>query len=213
MTYLKYLSVSQAQAFDKAAQEKLGIPSLILMENAGRSVAEEALKMLGNKKRVAIICGAGNNGGDGLVAARHLVNARKKVDVYLIGDVFKLKPDPKINFDILKKMKIKIIYFKNIKKLNQIKKSDLIIDAIFGIGLKLLVRSPVTDIINFINLSGKPVLAVDVPSGLDADSGQVLETAVKATETITFVAPKKGFYRAGAKKFCGEIIVRDIGIS
>ena len=80
---MRSISVKEAQAFDCFAQEKLGIPSLILMENAGRSVAEEALKMLGTMKRVAIVCGVGNNGGDGLVAARHLLNAGIKVKVYL----------------------------------------------------------------------------------------------------------------------------------
>ena len=209
----KLISVSQAQAFDKFAQEKLGVPSLILMENAGRSVAEEALKMLGRKKRVAIICGVGNNGGDGLVAARHLLNANKNVDVYLVGNILKLKPDPKINLEILQKMKIKIKYFKSIKDLKQIKKSDLIIDAIFGIGLKSEVKSPITDVISFVNLSNRPILAVDVPSGLDADGGKALGVAVKATQTITFVAPKKGFYKASAKKFCQKIIVKDIGIA
>jgi hydroxyethylthiazole kinase-like uncharacterized protein yjeF len=213
VNYLKYLSVSQAQAFDRKAQKTLGIPSLILMENAGRSVAEEAVKMLRSKKRVAVICGVGNNGGDGMVAARHLLNARKKVDVYLVGKIFKLKPDPKINFGILKKMKIKIKLVKGIKDLAEIKSVDLIIDAIFGIGLRSEVRSPMIEVIKFINLCDRPVLSVDVPSGIDADCGRVLGAAIKANKTVTFVAPKRGFFQTGANKFCGKVIVRDIGIT
>ena len=94
---MKRFSITEAQAFDWYARQKLGLCSLILMENAGRSVAEEALKMLRGKKRVTIVCGVGNNGGDGLVAARHLINAGKKVQIILIGNVSKLKPDPKTN--------------------------------------------------------------------------------------------------------------------
>lgn len=204
---MRSISVSQAQAFDRYAQEELGIPSIILMENAGRSVAEEALKMLRNKKRVAVVCGVGNNGGDGLVAARHLLNAGVKVKVYLIGKISKLKPDPKLNLEILVRMGQKILRFPSL-----IKGSDLIIDAIFGIGLKSEVRGHYAQIIGFLNKTGKPILSVDVPSGLDADSGKILGVAIKAKETVTFVASKKGFSNGRGPKHCGKIVVRDIGI-
>ncbi len=204
---MRSLSVSQAQAFDRHAQVKLGIPSIILMENAGRGVAEEVLKMLRGKKKVVIICGAGNNGGDGLVAARHLLNAGIKVKVCLMGKISKLKPDPKINLEILVRMEQKILKFPN-----AIEGSDLIIDAMFGIGLKSEVREPYAQIIDFLNKTGKPILAVDVPSGLDADTGKILGVAVRAKRTVTFVAPKKGFFRADGPKCCGRIVVRDIGV-
>lgn len=218
---MRGMSVAQAQAFDRFAQEKLGVPSLILMENAGRSAAEEAIKMLkglrgrGTKGTVAIICGAGNNGGDGLVAARHLLSAGKKVRVFLIGKVSKLKPDPEQNFSILEKMGCDIIKSEGDEEFilrfpGLIKKTDLIIDAIFGIGLSSAVRSPIFEVIEAMNKSKKPVLSVDVPSGLDADSGRVLGAAVRATRTVTFVASKKGFRKA--RRYCGRIVVRDIGI-
>ena len=212
MSRIKYISVVQAQAFDRFAQEKLGIPSLILMENAGRSVAEEALKMLGKKEKAAVICGVGNNGGDGLVAARHLLNAGKKVSVYLIGEISKLKLDPKTNLNILKKMGQEIYFWKPRRYCRRIPKTDLIIDAIFGIGLNSEIREPYASIIRFINAARRPVLAVDVPSGLNADTGEVLGVAVKAKRTVTFVAPKKGFSRRYGPKCCGKVIVRDIGI-
>lgn len=206
---MRSISIAQAQAFDRYAQEKLGIPSIILMENAGRGVAEEAIRMVRGKGyegrgKIAVICGVGNNGGDGLVAARHLLNAGIKVSVYLLGNISKLKADPKTNYNILRKMGTARILRKFPKH------CDLIIDAIFGIGLKSDVRSPMSEVIDLMNNSCKPILAVDVPSGLDADTGKVLGVAVKAKRTVTFVANKKGF--AKAKKYCGKIVVRDIGI-
>ena len=209
---MRSVTVAQAQAFDKLAQERFGIPSLILMENAGRSVAEEALKMLRGKNKAAIICGMGNNGGDGLVAARHLLNAGVDAKVYLLGESSKIKADPKINLSILVKMKQKIIKVGSLKDLSGINKSDLVIDAIFGIGLRSEVRSPYSEVISFINRSGKPVLAVDVPSGLDADTGKVLGAAIKARKTVTFIAPKRGFLRNYGPRHCGKVVVREIGI-
>ncbi|MEE8637637.1 MAG: NAD(P)H-hydrate epimerase, partial [Candidatus Margulisiibacteriota bacterium] len=185
---MRTISVAQAKKFDRLAQEKLGIPSLILMENAGRGVAEEAIKMLRSRKRVAIVCGVGNNGGDGLVSARHLLNAGINVKVYLIGKASKLKPDPGTNLNILKRMKQKIVKLRSAKDLRDMRKSDLIIDAIFGIGLKSNVRSPMSEVIDIMNKSKRPLLSVDVPSGLDADTGKVLGVAVRARRTVTFVA-------------------------
>jgi len=207
---VKVFTIKQAQKFDRYAQEALGIPSLILMENAGRSVAEVALTMLGKKKNVLVVCGVGNNGGDGFVAARHLLNAGKKVDVFVVGDPAKLKPDPKINFSVLQKIKSRNLrvefsvpgYFTSY---------NLIIDAIFGIGLQAEVRGSVSNVIKLMNKSRRPILAVDVPSGLSADTGQVLGVAVKAKTTVTFVANKKGF--AKAQKYCGRVVVRDIGVT
>jgi NAD(P)H-hydrate epimerase len=209
---MRSITVAEAQAFDQLAEERLGIPSLILMENAGRSVAEEALKMLHGKKKAAIICGAGNNGGDGFVAARHLLNAGIDIKVYLVGESSKLKAGPKINLNILMKMKQKVVKLRALRDLNGINNFDLVIDAIFGIGLKSEVRSPSSEVINLLNRSGKPILAVDVPSGLDADTGKVLGAAIKARKTVTFVAPKRGFSRNCGPRYCGKVIIRDIGI-
>jgi len=207
------ISTRQAQAFDRYAQDKLGIPSIILMENAGRSVAEEAIKM-GTKGLgfVAVVCGTGNNGGDGFVAARHLLNTGIKVNVFIIGSRSKLKNDPKINLNILLKMGQRVKWVRSVKDLKGIKRSDLIIDALFGIGLNSSVSGIYFDAINILNNSGIPILSVDVPSGLDADNGKVLGAAVRAKRTVTFIAPKKGFFRTDGPAHCGKIIVRDIGI-
>jgi NAD(P)H-hydrate epimerase len=205
---IRPISIQQAQAFDKQAQEKLGIPSIILMENAGRSVAEEAMKMrlaTGDRRQatIAIVCGTGNNGGDGLVAARHLINAGMRVNVYLVGPKSKLKNDPRINLNILLKMGRKIKWVKSVKDLSGITKSKLIIDALFGIGLNSPVKGFYLEVINAMNKSNVPILSIDVPSGLNADTGKALGAAVQAKKIVTFVAPKKGLPKA---------TVRDIGI-
>lgn len=203
---MRTISVQQAQAFDRHAQQKLGIPSLILMENAGRGVAEEALRLVKGRGPVVIVCGTGNNGGDGLVAARHLLNAGFRVEIMIIGRLSKLKPDPSTNYLILKKMK----RAKFVRRLpNQ---AGLIIDALFGLGLNSDIREPYASVIRRINAHKAPVLAVDVPSGLNADTGKVLGIAVKAKRTVTFVAPKRGFFKADGPEYCGRIVVRDIGI-
>ncbi len=216
---MRSLSVRQAQAFDRYAQEKLGVPSVVLMENAGRSVAEEAIQMLkgtrgAGRGTVAIVCGVGNNGGDGLVAARHLINAGVKVKAFVIGKISKLKPDPRTNYDILKQMGQRIIFCEGAATFSRMfpRNANLVIDALFGIGFRSKVQGPISDVIDYLNQSKIPILAVDVPSGLDADTGKVLGTAVRAKTTVTFVANKKGFLKSGAKNYCGRIVVRDIGI-
>jgi len=177
------------------------------MENAGRNTAKIASQMTSGKN-IIIVCGKGNNGGDGLVAARHLINLGYHPSLFLISSSQFLKGDPKINFDILAKMKAS--FEKDLSKLNE---ADLIIDAIFGIGLSSDVKEPYESVIGQINSAGKPVLSVDVPSGLDATTGKILGCVVNATKTITFVAAKTGFYKNDGSKVCGEIVVADIGIT
>lgn len=208
------ISVRQAQLFDKFAQEKLGIPSIVLMENAGRGVSDEAIRVVGLQggSAVAIVCGTGNNGGDGFVAARHLINAGCRVGVFIVGLKAKIKNDPKLNLNILQKMGQRIKFVRSKRDLRDIMKSNLIIDALFGIGLNSPITGLYRDVIEMINDSCVPVLSVDVPSGLDADTGKVLGAALRANKTVTFIAPKKGFFKADGPVQCGKIIVRDIGI-
>jgi len=207
---MKALSVKEMQELDKIAIEEIGIPSLILMENAGRCVAEVAMDMLKglSNKKVAIFCGRGNNGGDGFVAARHLLNKGIDIEVFLIGKIKDLKDDPKINASILKNLGVEI---KEITAPVEIDVS-LIIDAIFGIGLKGEVTSPIKEIIDDINKKGLEVLSVDIPSGLDGDRGIALGTSIKATKTLTIQFPKKGFYINHGPEYTGEILIADIGL-
>lgn len=214
---MKFVSSLKMRGIDRLASERFGIPSLILMENAGRSVASEAEKMFKNKlSSIAIICGYGNNGGDGFVAGRHLVNKGYKVNIYLVGKSKKMSDSTKINFNILNKMKIKI---RKINRQGQIlslarmlKKAQLIIDAIFGIGIKGELDKFYCQLIQAINNFRVPILSVDIPSGLDADRGVALPVAIKAKKTVTMGLMKKGFLNTVAKKFLGKVVIGNISL-
>ncbi|MDP2943940.1 MAG: NAD(P)H-hydrate epimerase [Candidatus Omnitrophota bacterium] len=209
------LTAKKAKDIDIKASDKFNISTLVLMENAGRAVAEEAMKMLRGKASVAIFCGKGNNGGDGFVAARHLLTRGIKPDIFLAGYICDVQNEAKVNLDILLKLKQKIteVDEENLHLVkNKIYKYTLIIDALLGIGLSGEVRGVFRDLIGIINLSKAKVLAVDIPSGLDATTGEVLGCCVKADKTITFVAKKRGMVVGGGPKYCGRVVVKDLGI-
>ncbi|MFH1776893.1 MAG: NAD(P)H-hydrate epimerase [Candidatus Omnitrophota bacterium] len=212
---MKIVSSKHMKQLDLTAQEKFGIPSLILMENAGLRAADIALAMLKNKKRpkAAVFCGQGNNGGDGLVVVRHLINKGIKASVGIAGDLNKMTQDAVINRNILLKMGqcLENISAKNVMGICA-KNIDLIIDGIFGIGYKGIVKEPFYSIIKCINLTGLPVLSLDIPSGLDADSGKVENIAVYAKQTVTFGYLKKGMLINQGKVYCGRISVVDISL-
>jgi len=189
------------QEMDRRAIEEAGIPSSVLMENAGRYVAETAA----TGKKVAIFCGTGNNGGDGFVAARYLKESGAEVSVYVVGKKARIKGDAKVN---LEKMGLEAKEIGVPVELDV----DLIIDAIFGIGLKGEVKEPARAIIKDLNAKSIPVISVDVPSGLDADTGEALGEAIKATKTVTMQIAKNGFYRGEGPRYTGEVIVANIGI-
>ncbi len=204
---------------DRKAIEEYEIPGIILMENAGRNVVEEVLKMISgtDKARVAIFCGKGNNGGDGFVIARHLYNKGVDVSIYLTTEVSRVLSDgdASTNLQILLNMNLEVKELQE-KHIGEVGKDlcnyNVIVDAIFGTGLKGDVREPSSALIAKINESGIPVVSVDIPSGLSCDDGVVLGIAVKATKTVTFVAAKTGFYQECGKEYTGELIVSDISV-
>lgn len=210
------LTAEQALKIDNHAKEKLGISPLVLMENAGRAVARAALGLIDKNKSkgIAVFCGKGNNAGDGFVAARHLVTAGEKVDVYLLASGGRIRNEAEANLNILKKLSDSIFQVKNLENLASIKLEDyaLIVDAMLGIGLKGEVQGLFKHAISLINSSPVPVLAVDIPSGLDATTGQVHGIAVYAHSTITFVANKQGLLIGRGPKYSGKIIIQDLGI-
>lgn len=210
------VTVRQIQKLDKLAIEKYGVPSLVLMENAGRQVALEVLKSLKRVKnpRVCIICGSGNNAGDGFVIARHLINAGIKTSVFLVGKSSQLKNDAAVNYRILEKIRhpIKEIGLKGALPLGDIRKADIIIDALFGVGLNREVLDPFRSVIDAINENGKKVISVDIPSGLNGTTGAIYGTCVKADKTVTFTFLKKGFLKGQGPKHVGKVVVVDIGI-
>ena len=206
------------QEIDKLAIEKFGIPSIILMENAGHGASRVAFDMLPKKKtkRVVCVCGKGNNGGDGFVCARHLINKGIDTDIFLIGDPAELKKDAKINYNILKKMGKTIKPLKVKKDFYALKakfaRTGLLIDAIFGIGLSGRVKEPYREIIDLMNQSKIPILAIDVPSGLDATGGSALGSCIKARKTVTFAMAKTGFFKNQGPSHIGKLITVDISI-
>lgn len=209
-----YVSASQMKALD-IKTIKSGIPADVLMENAGKKASQTALTMIKKPGKILSLCGKGNNGGDGFVCSRYLINKGFQVETVIFDDPEKMSDESKQNYKKIKVLDAKIYKFDlDFNKLNKkIQEADLIIDAIFGIGLSGKVRHPFDKIITSINQSKKTVLALDIPSGLDATSGKVLGNCVKADKTVTFAFAKIGFIKNDGPNFVGKVIVADIGIT
>jgi NAD(P)H-hydrate epimerase len=212
----RLFSSRQAKEFDLRVREKLGLSTLALMENAGRAVSEEVLRFVkGKTNNVAIFCGKGNNGGDGFCAARHLLARGLYPDIYLAGCASEVRGEAEVNLKALLKLKQKIIELDvgNLGLLRaRVSHYHVIVDALFGVGLKGLVRGISCAVIPLLNASGAHILAVDIPSGLDADTGKVLGCCVRADTTLTFVAKKLGMVRGSGPEHCGKIKVDSLGI-
>lgn len=216
----KALTRKEMRELDRKAIEEYKIPGIILMENAGRDVAEEILQMIDDphQAKVAILCGKGNNGGDGFVVARHLHNHSIHVDVFLIARVSDILKDGDAgtNLQILLNMKIPVKEILDIPVVNSILKElngyHILADALFGTGLSGDVREPFKTLIGGVNNLNKPIISVDIPSGLDCNTGKVLGAAIKATKTVTFAIAKKGFYLNDGPGYTGKITVSDISI-
>ena len=202
---------------DKA--EEYGISKLLLMENAGARLAIEIIKKFEDieNKNIIIVCGSGNNGGDGMVCARHLCNYSKSISLFLLtsGELIKTK-ESKINWQIIKQIKnISVYEYKNEKEFyfefrELIKSADIIIDSIFGTGLKGGIKNPAGQIIEIINNSSSFKVAVDIPSGIEPKNGIILDKCVKANMTVTFHKPKPGINNK--TNITGEVITVPIGI-
>jgi NAD(P)H-hydrate epimerase len=210
-----FLTRNQVRAIDRRAIDEFGVPGVVLMENAGRGAAEVLLS-LGARGAVVICCGKGNNGGDGFVIARHLDNRSVPVRVLLFADPATLSGDAALNHGILRRsgMVIDVRAGPAIDEdalRQELAAAEWIVDALFGTGLTGAVRPPFDRVIAAVNASGAKVLAVDIPSGLDCDTGQPLGPTVRAQHTVTFVAEKKGFANPAAREWTGVVHVADIG--
>ncbi|MBX3397877.1 MAG: NAD(P)H-hydrate epimerase [Gemmataceae bacterium] len=199
-----HLSRKQVRELDRRAIEEYGIPGIVLMENAGRGCAELLMRWNRDRAPTAILCGPGNNGGDGFVIARHLDIAGWPVELFLV-DGF-LPPDAETNFEIATKIGLTIRPIRDWTP-----GAGWIVDALFGTGLSRGLGKPLDQFVESINASGLPVFAVDIPSGLDCDTGEPLGPTVRANHTATFVAPKLGFMNHQAREWTGEVHVVDIG--
>ncbi|MCD8181326.1 MAG: NAD(P)H-hydrate dehydratase [Firmicutes bacterium] len=211
---MKACFASEMRGVDRAASEIGGIPSIVLMENAAIACVNELKKDFADlaDKSAAVFCGKGNNGGDGFAIARHLHNMGVNVSVYLVCGR-ELKGDAKINFDIINKMNIEIDVICDTENLKYIIRSnDIIIDAVYGTGIHGTVGGISYDVINEINENAKYIMSVDVPSGINSDSGEICGICIKADKTVTFAAYKVGMLMFPAADYTGEVTVADISI-
>ncbi len=211
-----YLTCRQLRELDRQAIEVYGIPSAVLMENAGRGAAEILLQ-LGINGKVVICCGKGNNGGDGLVIARHLDAANVAVEIILVGPPEQLSGDAALQLHIVRQAQIPTFYATHAELTDawfpdRIAGADWVVDALFGTGLSGPLRPPFDAVVQAINASAARKLVVDIPSGLDGDTGQPLGETVRADHTVTFVALKAGFAKPGADTWLRKVHVVPIGL-
>lgn len=206
---IPYVTRDQMIEIDRLMIDEFDIPLLLMMENAGIHLADLACDLynLHNSKiQVLLLCGAGNNGGGGMAAARHLFNRGISVIVAFTGNEDKFKPAPAQQFRILKQMDVNIV--KNFTN----HKIDLIIDALIGYGLKGAPRGKTSQWIRSANQSGLPIISLDIPSGFNADTGEALGECIRANATLTLALPKIGMKLKSARQFTGEIYIADISV-
>ena len=215
------MSRDEVRAVDRWAIEQVGAPGVVLMENAGRSCAERVKERLQGVEapKVCVFCGTGNNGGDGYVIARHLLNADFGITVVICGRREKVAGDARVNLDILERLGHSVDLIGPdepdvaLRVREAAGRSDMIVDALFGTGLQGPLRGDYRILIETINSLEIPILAVDIPSGLDCDTGQPLGAAIRAACTVTFVAVKKGFeVGPDAADYTGQVYVASIGV-
>jgi len=217
----KVATSDEMRACDQIAIQRIGIPGVVLMENASRGVVDAIQNECGRIEgmNVFIFCGKGNNGGDGLAVARHLYDRGAKVYVLLTGRKSELKGDAKINLDIIEKMikgkdegtVLELHEIINKGQLRRLGKADLIVDALLGTGMKGNVEGVMKDIIEWMNNSGIKTVAVDIPSGVNSDTGEVSNIAVKADFTVTMALRKRGLLLGKGREHSGKVYVADIG--
>lgn len=215
---MKIVSADEMKNIDRRASEEYEIPSLLLMENAGLRVVEAVENLLENcpRRRVVVVAGKGNNGGDGLVVARHLFNSGAAVEVFLLGEPDEMTPDTRTNFEILSRMNVALTPLRDEEGLNDLMMAvvncDLIVDAMYGISFRGSLNEFDTKVVKIINWSRKPVVAVDIPSGVEADTGKVHGEAIKAAWTVTLALPKLGLLIDPGQHYAGMLTVADISI-
>ena len=213
------LTIQEIRELDILTIEHVGIPGIVLMENAARSAAESihAALLDPENAKVVILCGPGNNGGDGFAIARHLKNAGVDVTVILATARGKTRGDAGTNLGIYERMEGALLLATDPEQLTkaqaQIAAADIIVDALLGTGSQGAPRDLIAGLIQCANdASGARRIAIDIPSGLNADTGEVSEPCFRANATVTFIAAKVGFAAEPARKVLGRVIVADIGV-
>ena len=215
---MRVLNAAQMREADRRTIEEIGIPSLVLMENAGRQVvaAMEAVHTDLSDRRVAVLCGRGANGGDGFVIARTLWQRGIEVSVFLVGRVADVRGDARTNLEIIGRLGVTVIEIADSQAwelhVSEVNDSTLIVDAIFGTGLNAPVSGLIQSVIADVNASGIPIVSVDLPSGLSADTAEPIGDSIEAGLTVTIAAPKLPLVLPPAETRAGDIVIADIGI-
>ena len=215
---MKLATAKIMQELDRLTIEEVGVPGIVLMENAGYGCARILMEFFKEEiaEGVKIVCGSGNNGGDGFVIGRHLWNQGYDVEFYLLASPDAVSGDAKINLDIAHNLDMPIVVLDTDEKVEQlydlIDGAGLIVDAIFGTGLTREVEGHFAAAIDAINESDAPVFCVDIPSGINTDNGKIMGTAVYGSATGTFAMPKVGQWLNPGKEYCGSLYVIEISI-
>ncbi len=211
---MKLVTAALMRQIDREAIDKEGIPSLELMENAGRGIAERIPALLtdSNEPCVAVVCGTGNNGGDGFVIARHLKNKNYAVQLFCLGPEEKLSDDTRKNYKRANEVGITTHFVSNLSQLKISNETDLIVDAIFGTGFSGIPKGITNEAIAYINSLNKTTVSVDLPSGVNADTGACEGNVINATYTFTLELPKFGLYLSPGREQAGVIEIVPIGI-
>lgn len=215
---MKIALAEEMRRIDTLATDQFGIPEEILMENAGRAVTGVVIETLGEVagRTVCILAGPGNNGGDALAAARHLFNRGAVVRLVLAGDTENLSPAAALNYEICKKLGLSFQTLQTERDWEKLgillRLADGVVDGLLGTGLKGALREPLPRLISMVNGSGLPVVAIDMPSGVEANSGRVNEAAIAAQVTVTFGLPKTGHFFCPGMACTGRLVVDDISL-
>ncbi|HTQ99272.1 MAG TPA: NAD(P)H-hydrate epimerase [Candidatus Acidoferrum sp.] len=200
-----YYTAQAVRELDRLAIEQYGIPGFTLMQRAGKAAFDALCKRWPNLKQLIVCCGTGNNGGDGFVIAALAQQTGLRVEVYLVGQLASIKGNAARALDLAKSWQVPI--HESAEFPGEFTKNDtVVVDALLGTGLKGEVRSPYRTMIEAINRSGLPVLAVDIPSGLCSDTGVVLGSCVKAAMTVTFIGHKLGLVSGAGPALAGEVV-------
>jgi NAD(P)H-hydrate epimerase len=215
---MRILNAAQMREADRATIEDIGIPSLVLMENAGRQVvsAIETAYESQLEGRVGVLCGRGNNGGDGFVVARTLMQRGVDVAVFVIGSVGDVRGDARLNLDILGRLGVTVVEIGDEQTwelhFSEISHCSLIVDAMFGTGLKAALSGMLETVVADVNASGIPIVSIDLPSGLSADTPQLIGDCIDASMTVTLAAPKLPLVLPPGETRAGDVVIADIGI-
>jgi hydroxyethylthiazole kinase-like uncharacterized protein yjeF len=215
---MRVLNARQMREVDRQTIDDVGIPSIVLMENAGRQVvaAMEALVDDLAARRVAILCGTGNNGGDGFVVARTLHQRELDLGVYVVGALADVRGDARVNLDIIGRLGVSIVELADAQAWelhgSQVTSADVIVDAIVGTGLSRALSGLHETVVADVNASSATVVAIDLPSGLSADTSEIIGPVLEADLTVTLAAPKVPLVLPPAEHVAGDVVIADIGI-